>query len=420
MPSVTPRFRGFGVAVGGKALLHGVDWRPGRGFHHVLGPPGAGKTLLARVLARHHVGDSVQFWGRITYDDVDWRVCAPAALVDPRLSLPSADVATNFLAAVPPERLIALLETTSGRLTDGRAWARDWLQAHDPGGLSPTAPARSLDSAARRRLALLRVHMASPPLAFVDDADTLFGAGDRVEAGERTLLEKLAAERPVLLAARSTRLLAELGGECLLLEGGTTRECGEAGAFVAASAAERRGQTSMTERHDRTPSKGPPFDVAPPAGFHWVLPGCLAGMSRPGLASDLGEHLATLRRLGVGVVVTLEEAPVNADALRGAGLEQIHFPIVDMAAPALEPTRRLCEGLWSRLQRGAVVAVHCKAGLGRTGTVLAACLMVGRHSAPQALELLRQVHPQFVQSDAQLAFVREFGAHVGPRRRGAA
>jgi atypical dual specificity phosphatase len=394
--------------------LHGVDWGPlRRGFAHVLGPPGAGKTMLLRALARHHLGDGVRFWGQIVYGGVDWRVCAPAAFADPRPPLPTFDVATNLLAALPAERLLALLESSGSEASAaGRAWAGEWLRRHQAAGLPPDAPVAALDAAARRRLAIARALVASPPLVLVDDADTVAGDGDALR-----LLGRAASERLVVLASRSARLAAALGGDTLRLADGTTRERGEARAFAAGPATEGGAQFVATGRCPPPPS-GPPLDVAPPMGFRWVLPGRLAGMSRPGLVSELDEHLATLRRLGVSTVVTLEEAPVNAEALRAAGLEQVHFPIVDMAAPEAGPTARLCEAIWARARAGAAVAVHCKAGLGRTGTVLAACLMVGGHNAAQAIELLRQLHPQFVQSEAQLAFVHGFGERAATRRGG--
>ena len=60
------------------------------------------------------------------------------------------------------------------------------------------------------------------------------------------------------------------------------------------------------------------------------------------------------------------------------------------------------------LRRGEVLAVHCLAGLGRTGTVLAAWLIREGLSAEEALRRLRLIDHQYVQSQAQEMLLHEY------------
>ena len=57
---------------------------------------------------------------------------------------------------------------------------------------------------------------------------------------------------------------------------------------------------------------------------------------------------------------------------------------------------------------GASVAIHCRAGLGRTGTLLAAVLIYEGFAALDAIERVRRVQPRFVQSQSQAEFLERF------------
>ncbi len=62
------------------------------------------------------------------------------------------------------------------------------------------------------------------------------------------------------------------------------------------------------------------------------------------------------------------------------------------------------------LAHGEAVAVHCGAGLGRTGTLIAAWLTTQGRTADEAIAEVRARRPGSIESEAQSAAVRTFAA----------
>jgi atypical dual specificity phosphatase len=156
---------------------------------------------------------------------------------------------------------------------------------------------------------------------------------------------------------------------------------------------------------------------AGPRGFFWVKPGRLGGVPRPGVVDTVDADLEGLRRLGISVLVTLEEVPaVDPEALARHGLASIHVPIADMGAPALDRAAQLCRVIGRLVAGGAAVAVHCRAGQGRTGTVLAAQLVFEGAAAAGAIDRVRGVNPRCIQSRPQVEFLSAFEAFVARSR----
>src|SRR5262249_31553960 len=145
-----------------------------------------------------------------------------------------------------------------------------------------------------------------------------------------------------------------------------------------------------------------------PSHFRWVSPS-LAGMARPGLVRGLDRDLAAVAAAGVRLVVSLTENPLPRDEIDRAGLSALHFPVRDMSVPELADTARLGDLIarWIAAGHGGVV-VHCHAGLGRTGTILAAQLVHAGRSAGDAIRTVRAAIRHAIQTADQEEFIFRF------------
>jgi atypical dual specificity phosphatase len=137
--------------------------------------------------------------------------------------------------------------------------------------------------------------------------------------------------------------------------------------------------------------------------FSWVIDGSLAGMARPWVGTDTIEEL---REHGVGAIVSLTEEPL-ADELADH-FHYAHIPVPDFHAPSLDQIKFFVETVRDWIRRDMGVAVHCAAGCGRTGTMLA-CYLVGEgESAREAIRHIRGLRPGSIETDEQERAIRDY------------
>lgn len=121
--------------------------------------------------------------------------------------------------------------------------------------------------------------------------------------------------------------------------------------------------------------------------------GFLAIMPRPSPEEWLRAEISELGKMGVTTLVSLLEVAeerqlllsAEADIAAENGIEFVSYPIEDRAVPLdLDSYTNLVFDLANRVLNGHGVAIHCRAGIGRSG-IIAAAVMVKIGLAPETV-----------------------------------
>jgi atypical dual specificity phosphatase len=143
----------------------------------------------------------------------------------------------------------------------------------------------------------------------------------------------------------------------------------------------------------------------PGNAFDWLLPEQLGACVNPAVA---GTAAAELHARQIRLLINLHERPDPPELLVHLQAETVHLPVQNSDPPTQDQLDRGVAVIGEALNRGVRVAVHCGAGLGRSGTLLAAYLVSQGASPDAAIADVRAARPGSIETDEQEAAVHDF------------
>jgi atypical dual specificity phosphatase len=144
-----------------------------------------------------------------------------------------------------------------------------------------------------------------------------------------------------------------------------------------------------------------------PTNFSWLIEEKLAGS---GIPTSL-EEFHWIVNQGVKSIVTMTENSLPDEWVQS--IDYLHVPTPDLTAPDMDKIESTVDFINEQINNDQPVMVHCAAGMGRAGTILA-CYFVKykKLTAEKAIEKIRNDRPGSIQSEVQELAIGFFEKHI--------
>ena len=144
-----------------------------------------------------------------------------------------------------------------------------------------------------------------------------------------------------------------------------------------------------------------------PDNFSWIIEEKLAGSAIP----TSKEEIDWVKQEGVKSIVTIREDPLEDEWIKDVNYLHVHSN--DMGIPEFSDLVNSVDFIHQRITNDEPVMVHCLAGLGRTGTILACYLIKYEDlTADDAIEKVRRERHGSIQSFSQEEIIFRFEKFV--------
>jgi len=144
-----------------------------------------------------------------------------------------------------------------------------------------------------------------------------------------------------------------------------------------------------------------------PDNFSWIIEEKLAGSAIP----TSKDEIDWIKQEGVKSIVTIREEPLEDEWIKDVNYLHVHSN--DMGIPEFSDLVNSVDFIHQRITNDEPVMVHCLAGLGRTGTILACYLIKYEDmTADDAIEKVRRERHGSIQSFSQEEIIFRFEKFV--------
>ena len=144
-----------------------------------------------------------------------------------------------------------------------------------------------------------------------------------------------------------------------------------------------------------------------PTNFSWLVEEKLAGSGMP----TSFDEFDWLVNQGVDSIVTMTENALPDEWTQK--IDYLHVPTPDFNAPDMDRIDSAVDFINEQIKNDHAVMVHCAAGMGRAGTILA-CYFVKykKFSADEAIKKIRKKRPGSIQSEVQELAIGFYEKHI--------
>ena len=115
--------------------------------------------------------------------------------------------------------------------------------------------------------------------------------------------------------------------------------------------------------------------------------------------------------------LTINKVDMIGEAIIDRGLEWIHLPITDMNGPDISfdnSWTKVVQNIVDRIHQGEHILVHCKGGLGRSGTIAALLLIELGIPNDKAIIQVRIARPGAIDIADQEKYILRYSPLTNP------
>ncbi|MCM8534532.1 MAG: dual specificity protein phosphatase family protein [Lentisphaeraceae bacterium] len=134
----------------------------------------------------------------------------------------------------------------------------------------------------------------------------------------------------------------------------------------------------------------------------WLEENSIGGMPKPP-----ADEIAALYNSGLRAVGSFLEGEDNLTEYTENNLEYCWLAVEDDKAPSLEQVKEFSAFVEKMKAAKKPLAVHCKGGNGRAGTMLASYYVLKGQTAKEVLEWMRSINPKAVRTQTQEDFLKD-------------